>query len=137
MSRSNNKAPAVEDVLQELKLQVIGVPYRFRMMDDVNKILVPLWGMTEAKLRVVRLRAVLKAMDQILELIDDKDLHGDNLNHAWELYDVLEDAAIKLNPRTKKNEDGAEKKNDDAPASKDGEEKRNDDAPASKKMRFA
>ena len=104
--------------MQELKLQVIGVPYRLDIKDDVNKILLPVWRHTEAKLRVVRLRAVLKAMDLILELIDDKDLRGDNLHHAWELYDVLEDAAIKLNPRTKKNEDGAEKKNDDAPASK-------------------
>ena len=134
MSRSNNKAPAVDDVFQELKLQLIGVPSRLDIKDDVNKILLPVCLL---KPRVVGLRAVLKAMDLILELIDDKNLHGDNLNHARELYDVLEDAAIKLNPRTKKNEDGAEKKNDDASASKDGEEKRNDDAPASKKMRFA
>ena len=103
--------------MQELKLQVIGVPYRLDTKDHMIKILKVMMA-AEAKLRVVGLRAVLKAMDLILELIDDKDLHGDNLNHAWELYDVLEDAAIKLNPRTKKNEDGAEKKNDDAPASK-------------------
>ena len=109
---------AVKNVLQKLQLQLIGAfPYRLDIKDDVNKIFGVMMA-AEAKLRVVGLRAVLKAMDLILELIDDKDLRGDNLHHAWELYDVLKDAAIKLDPRTKKNEDGAEKKNDDAPASK-------------------
>ena len=80
------------------------------------------------------LRAVLKAMQLTGNLIHSDDLHGlhgNNLQHAEELHDVLEEAVAKLMElqRKMKDEDGSvagEEKNDDG-----------EDAPASKKMRLS
>ena len=79
------------------------------------------------------LRAVLKAMQLTGNLIHNDDLHGlhgNNLQHAEELHDVLKDAVANLMEiqRKMKDEDG----------SVAGEEKSDngEDAPASKNMRL-
>ena len=77
------------------------------------------------------LRAVQKALQLTGNLIHDDDLDGNNLQHAEELHDVLEDAVARLMElqRKMKDEDGSvagEEKNDDG-----------EDAPASKKMRLS
>ena len=76
------------------------------------------------------LKAVQRAMQLTSILIHDDDLCGDNLLHAEELHDVLEEAVAKLMELQRKmnNEDGSK-----------AEEEENDngeDAPASKKMRL-
>ena len=76
------------------------------------------------------LRAVQKAMQLTGNLIHEDDLYGNNLQHAEELHDVLEDAVAKLMElqNKMKDEDGSvagEEKNDNG-----------EDAPASKKMRL-
>ena len=70
------------------------------------------------------LRAVQTAMQLTGNLIHDDDLYGGDLQHAEELYDVLENAEAMLMELQRTIQDEA------------GEEKKNDDAPASKKMRF-
>ena len=65
--------------------------------------------------------AVQTAMQLTGNLIHDDDLYGGDLQHAEELYDVLEDAEAKLMALQH---------------TLPGEGKDNEDAPASKKMRF-
>ena len=72
-----------------------------------------------------------KAMQLTGNLIHDDDLDGNNLQHAEELHDVLEEAVAKLMElqRKMKDEDGGvagEEKNDNG-----------EDGPASKKMRLS
>ena len=77
------------------------------------------------------LRAVQKAMQLTGNLIHDDDLDGNNLQHAEELHDVLEDAVAKLME--------LQRKTNDEDGSVAGEEKNDggEDAPASKKMRLS
>ena len=91
-----------------------------------------------AEVSEVVLRAVQAAKQLTGNLIHDEDLYGDDLEHALELYDALEDVLDALGmPWSKADQvlEDAKAKLMEANAQHAGEEK-NEDAPASKKMRF-
>ena len=92
-----------------------------------------------AEVSEVVLRAVQAAKQLTGNLIHDEDLYGDDLEHALELYDALEDVLDALGmPWSKADQvlEDAKAKLMEANARHAAGEEKNEDALASKKMRF-